>query len=200
MLPVTLSPILYAQPILKFRQLPGFAAGLAARAVRDVALAAGIAFLLVLLVARITVWGQGYLAPLGFAMAMLVLDNVLAKTGWAPWFPWSIVRPLIGMVGPSAQTLPPTQATEPAEETVRNVAWNSLYPLGGIPRLPTAAFAQWGKKNGLAQPLTKEVRFSASGKVDASGPFIMQGYDGSPGVILYCRFGEWDKIKPVGWL
>jgi ABC-2 type transport system permease protein len=40
-------------------------------------------------------------------MAMLVLGNALAKTGWAPWFPWSIVPLLIGMVGQPAQALPP---------------------------------------------------------------------------------------------
>lgn len=87
--------------------LPDLGPGLAARAVRDALLAAGIAYLLAPVVAWITVWGQGYLAPLGFAMAMLVLGNVLAKTGWAPWFPWSIVPLLIGVVGQPAQTLPP---------------------------------------------------------------------------------------------
>ena len=45
--------------------------------------------------------GRGYMAPLGFALAMLALGNVFAKTGWAPWFPWSIVPLLIGMVGPT---------------------------------------------------------------------------------------------------
>ena len=87
--------------------LPGFSAGLAAGAVRDALLAAGIAFLLVPVVAWITTLGQGYMAPLGFAGAMLALGNVFAKTGWAPWFPWSIVPMLIGMVGKPVQTLPP---------------------------------------------------------------------------------------------
>jgi ABC-2 type transport system permease protein len=87
--------------------LPGFSAGLAAGAVRDALLAAGIAFLLVPVVAWITTLGQGYMAPLAFAFAMLALGNVFAKTGWAAWFPWSIVPLLIGMVGQPVQTLPP---------------------------------------------------------------------------------------------
>ena len=44
--------------------------------------------------------------PLGFALAMLALGNVFAKTGWAASFPWSIVPLLIGMVGQPVQTLP----------------------------------------------------------------------------------------------
>ena len=58
-------------------------------------------------VAWITTLGQGYMAPLGFAFAMLALGNVFAKTGWAAWFPWSIVPLLIGMVGQPVLTLPP---------------------------------------------------------------------------------------------
>ena len=44
--------------------LPGFSTGLAAGAVRDALLAAGIAFLLVPVVAWITTLGQGYMPPL----------------------------------------------------------------------------------------------------------------------------------------
>ena len=47
-----------------------------------------------------------YLPPLGFTLAMLALGNVFAKTGWAEWFPWSIVPLSIGMVGKTVQTLP----------------------------------------------------------------------------------------------
>ena len=58
----------------------------------------GISFLLVPVVAWITVWGRGNVAPIGFALAMLALGNLFGKTGWAEWFPWSIVPLLIGMV------------------------------------------------------------------------------------------------------
>jgi ABC-2 type transport system permease protein len=86
--------------------LPGFSAGLVVAATLEALLAAGIAYLLVPVVAWITVLGRGYLPPLGFALAMLALGNVFSKTGWAPWFPWSIVPMLVGMVGSPAETLP----------------------------------------------------------------------------------------------
>jgi ABC-2 type transport system permease protein len=43
--------------------------------------------------------------PLAFALAMMALGNVFGKTGWAEWFPWSIIPLLIGMVG-QPQSLP----------------------------------------------------------------------------------------------
>ena len=87
--------------------LPGFSAGLVLGGASDALVAAGIAFLLSPVVAWITTLGRGYLPPLGFALAMLALGNVFAKTGWALWFPWSIVPLSIGMVGHPVQTLPP---------------------------------------------------------------------------------------------
>jgi ABC-type transport system involved in multi-copper enzyme maturation permease subunit len=86
--------------------LPDFSAGLAISAVRNALLAAGLAYLLAPIVAWITTVGRGYMAPLAFAVAMLALGNIMAKTGWAVWFPWSIVPLLIGVVGRPVQTLP----------------------------------------------------------------------------------------------
>ena len=87
--------------------LPDFSAGLAISAVRNALLAAGLAYLLAPIVAWITTVGRGYMAPLAFAVAMLALGNIMTKTGWAVWFPWSIVPLLIGVVGRPVQTLPP---------------------------------------------------------------------------------------------
>ena len=86
--------------------LPGFSAGLAAGLVGNALLAAGISFLLVPVVAWITVWGRSYMAPLAFAIAMMALGNLFGHTGWSVWFPWSIVPSLIGMVGNPVETLP----------------------------------------------------------------------------------------------
>ena len=86
--------------------LPGFSTELVLGGARDALLTAGIAYLLAPAVAWITTLGRGYLPPLGFALAMLALGNVFAKTGWAEWFPWSIVPLSIGMVGQSDQALP----------------------------------------------------------------------------------------------
>jgi len=40
------------------------------------------------------------------ALGMLLLGNVVGHTGWAPWFPWSIVPILVGSVRNPVNTLP----------------------------------------------------------------------------------------------
>ncbi len=87
--------------------LPGFSAALALKALHDALLAAGVAYLLSPVVAWIAAVGRGYMPPLGFALAMLALGQVFSKTGWATWFPWSIVPLFIGTVGRPVQALPP---------------------------------------------------------------------------------------------
>lgn len=86
--------------------LPGFSWGLAVSAAGNALLAAGISFLLVPLVAWVATLGRGYMPPLAFALAVLALGNVFGKTGWAVWFPWSIIPLLIGAVGQPVHTLP----------------------------------------------------------------------------------------------
>lgn len=88
-------------------RLPGLSAGLATSAAHDVLLSAGIAYLLVPVVAWITALERGYMPPVAFALVMLALGNVFGKTGWAVWFPWSIVPLLIGTVGKPMTGLPP---------------------------------------------------------------------------------------------
>ena len=85
--------------------LPDFSATAAVGAVHDALLAAAIAYLLVPVVAWIAMLGRGYLPPLGFALAMLLLGDVFSHTGWAAWFPWSIVPLLIGAIGKPATTV-----------------------------------------------------------------------------------------------
>src|SRR5450756_1198932 len=87
--------------------LPGFSATLAVSAVHDALLAAAVAYLLWPVVAWIAMVGRGYMPPLGFALAMLALGQVFSKTGWAIWFPWSIVPLFIGAVGQRVTTLAP---------------------------------------------------------------------------------------------
>jgi ABC-2 type transport system permease protein len=84
--------------------LPGFSMQLALSTIANCLLAAGISYLIVPVVAWITVVGRGYMPPLAFAIAMLGLGDVFGHTGWADWFPWSIIPLLIGMVG-TPQTL-----------------------------------------------------------------------------------------------
>jgi ABC-2 type transport system permease protein len=58
------------------------------------------------MVAWIATLGRGYMPPLAFALVTLALGDVFSHTGWAPWFPWSIIPLLIGMVGKPVATLP----------------------------------------------------------------------------------------------
>jgi ABC-2 type transport system permease protein len=86
--------------------LPGFSSEVATGLVHNALLAAGISYLLVPVVAWITTAGRGYMPPLGFAIAMMALGNLFGKTGWAEWFPWSIVPLMIGAVGQPVAALP----------------------------------------------------------------------------------------------
>ncbi len=52
------------------------------------------------LVAWVTVASGGYLAPFGYTIATLIVGNLMIRTDWAPWCPWSIVALLGGLAGP----------------------------------------------------------------------------------------------------
>ncbi len=51
---------------------------------------AGLTLLIVLPLALLAGVGRGYLAPLGFAMLMLLLAQVIGATGRGAWFPWAV--------------------------------------------------------------------------------------------------------------
>jgi ABC-2 type transport system permease protein len=85
--------------------LPEFSAGLMVGALRDVALVAMAAYLLAPPVAWITLLGRGYLPPIAFALATLALGDVISHTGWASWFPWSVVPLFVGAVGARQTTV-----------------------------------------------------------------------------------------------
>ena len=86
--------------------LPGTTGAAVGSLLANLLLVAGISFLLAPIVALVTVWTRGYLAPVGFALGMLLLGNVVGHTGWAPWFPWSIVPILVGSVSIPVDALP----------------------------------------------------------------------------------------------
>jgi ABC-2 type transport system permease protein len=85
--------------------LAGFSARVLITGGGAVLLAALVGLLLAPVVAWLAILGRGYLPPLGFAMLMLVLGNVLGATGWGRWFPWSIVPLYAGVAGPRMETL-----------------------------------------------------------------------------------------------
>jgi ABC-2 type transport system permease protein len=73
-------------------------------------------------VAWIAMLGRGYLPPLGFALAMLAVGDVLSHTGWAAWFPWSVVPLLIGAIGKPATTIAPVSLVVVALTFVGGIA------------------------------------------------------------------------------
>ncbi len=73
---------------------------LLAKAAGDLAVAFLLATALQPLVALATVGSGGYLAPFGYTMATLIIGNIMVRTEWARWCPWSIVALLSGMTGP----------------------------------------------------------------------------------------------------
>ena len=86
--------------------LPQFSAELATTGIAHVLVAAAISFLLAPAVAWIAVATRSEVAPIAFALVMLALGNLFGKTGWAEWFPYSIVPLLIGMVADPVDSLP----------------------------------------------------------------------------------------------
>ncbi len=88
---------------------------------------------------------------------------------------------------PVPPVIPPVVPPVNIEDTIRNAAWNALYPDGGIPFNPTAAFQKFGRFWVMGAPNTLEC--------DVSG-YRFQGFaDG----ILYCPIGAWDNIKSMKW-
>lgn len=86
--------------------LPGYTTDLGLKVVMNTVVAAAASLLLVPVIAWITVWTRSYLAALGFALGMLLLGDVVGHTGWAAWFPWSIVPMMTGMSGPVSAVVP----------------------------------------------------------------------------------------------
>lgn len=78
--------------------LVGFALGLAGWTpdtvpilLADTAAAVAVTWLAGTPIALLAVWGRGYLAPIGVALALLLAGQLLGQTGWASWFPWSVL-------------------------------------------------------------------------------------------------------------
>ena len=106
---LTLATLAEGFAIGALMNLPGLTTGLALHTISSTLLGATISFLLVPVVAWVAVAARNVLAPVGFALGMLLLGDVVGHTGWAGWFPWSIVPLLTGMTG-DATPVPWTSA------------------------------------------------------------------------------------------
>lgn len=51
--------------------------------------------------------GRGYMAPLGLALFLVFLGQILAAAGWGEWFPWAVPPLLAGAAGPEAALIGP---------------------------------------------------------------------------------------------
>ena len=51
--------------------------------------------------------GHGYIAPLGWAVAMVAAAQVLAVLGWGAWFPWAVPAILAGAGGVEVEPVGP---------------------------------------------------------------------------------------------
>jgi ABC-2 type transport system permease protein len=71
-----------------------------ARESANILVAAILVLALQPLVAWVSVASGGYLAPFGYTIATLLIGNLMIRTLWARWCPWSIVALLGGMAGP----------------------------------------------------------------------------------------------------
>jgi ABC-2 type transport system permease protein len=80
-------------------------AGLLAREGANMLTAALLVLALQPLVAWVTVASGGYLAPFGYTIATLLIGNLMIRTLWARWCPWSIVALLGGMAGPRQEDI-----------------------------------------------------------------------------------------------
>jgi len=71
------------------------------------ALTAGLIIIDVFPIAFFASVGRGYLLPLGFAVLVLALSNVVALIGWGSYFPWSVPALYAGIIGRESANLEP---------------------------------------------------------------------------------------------
>lgn len=86
--------------------LPGWSSPDAIGTVAAIAVAAILAIGLQTWAAFFAGVGRGYIAPLAWTIAMIVLAQILTVLGWGSWFPWSVPAILAGAGG--AQVEPVT--------------------------------------------------------------------------------------------
>lgn len=87
--------------------LPGWVADDATRSIAGIALAAVLTVVLQTWAALFAGIGRGYIAPLGWTVAMVVLSQVLTVLGWGAWFPWSVPALLSGAGGTAVEAVTP---------------------------------------------------------------------------------------------
>jgi ABC-2 type transport system permease protein len=84
--------------------LPPAGAEIFWQGMRTLALAASLTLALDTPIAFCASAGRGYLPPMGAAILLLILAQIVAATGWGDYFPWSVPALYSGMAGPDYAT------------------------------------------------------------------------------------------------
>jgi len=87
--------------------LPGWSASGAIQALATIGFAALLTIALQGMTALFAGIGHGYIAPLGWAVAMVAASQVLAVLGWGAWFPWAVPAILAGAGGVAVEPVGP---------------------------------------------------------------------------------------------
>ena len=86
-----------------------------------------------------------------------------------------------------AHLAPSREPTGEPADVVRNRAWNSLFPAGGVAYNPDAAFAKRAREFKMGVPVTAEGRVAG---------YAFQGFAHA---ILWCPDGDWAHIQALDW-
>lgn len=90
--------------------LPGWSTSDSGATVAAIAVAAGLTISLQTWAAFFAGIGRGYIAPLAWTVAVIVVSQVLTVLGWGAWFPWSVPALLAGAGGTSVEPVTPAGA------------------------------------------------------------------------------------------
>ncbi|PIE48215.1 MAG: bacitracin ABC transporter permease [Flavobacteriales bacterium] len=87
---LAISNLLLAFILGKLIQLPPTDTRSLVQPLSDYLITTALTIIVMVPVAFFTLWGKGYLAPLGFVALILVFAQVIAATGYGTYFPWSV--------------------------------------------------------------------------------------------------------------
>ncbi len=87
---LVLSNLLLAFILGKLIQLPPIDINSLTQSLSDYLITTVLTIIVMVPVGFFSLWGKGYLTPLGFVALVLVFAQVIAATGYGTYFPWSV--------------------------------------------------------------------------------------------------------------
>jgi ABC-2 type transport system permease protein len=98
-LALALSNLLLGVCIGMLLRLPGFDSSMLLTNIYDYFFTAVLTIIIGTPIAFFAMWGNGYLAPLGFVALLLVFSQIIAAIGYGQFFPWAIPALYSGVSG-----------------------------------------------------------------------------------------------------